>query len=64
MPTGCISRMHPYDCVIADHVLFYCDNLDAVCSEILRVVKARWCVRVQYIQLTAYEGDKRSGAAV
>ena len=28
-----------YDCVIADHVLFYCDNLDAVCSEILRVLK-------------------------
>ncbi len=22
-----------YDCVIADHVLFYCDNLDAVCSK-------------------------------
>ena len=28
-----------YDCVIADHVLFYCDNLDAVCSEIQRVLK-------------------------
>ncbi len=28
-----------YDCVIADHVLFYCENLDAVCSEILRVLK-------------------------
>ena len=28
-----------YDCVIADHVLFYCDNLDAECSEILRVLK-------------------------
>lgn len=28
-----------FDCVIANHVLFYCDDLDAVCSEIYRVLK-------------------------
>lgn len=28
-----------FDCVVADHVLFYCDDLDEVCSEICRVLK-------------------------
>lgn len=28
-----------FDCVIANHVLFYCDDLDMVCSEIYRVLK-------------------------
>ncbi len=28
-----------FDCVIANHVLFYCDDLDKVCTEIYRVLK-------------------------
>ncbi len=28
-----------FDCVIANHVLFYCDDLDRVCTEIYRVLK-------------------------
>lgn len=28
-----------FDCVIANHVLFYCQNLDEVCGEIYRVLK-------------------------
>ena len=28
-----------YDLVIANHVLFYCDNLENVCKEVRRVLK-------------------------
>lgn len=28
-----------FDRVIANHVLFYCDNLDMVCSEVYRVLR-------------------------
>ena len=30
---------HSFDLVIADHVLFYCEDLQKVCSEVLRVLK-------------------------
>ena len=47
-----------YDCIIANHVMFYCDNIDKAFGEIQKGSKTRWNIYMCYIWFTPYAGNK------
>ena len=52
------AKDESYDLVIANHVLFYCKNVNKALDEIVRVLKPGGSACVQYIWQQAYAGDK------
>ena len=48
-----------FDLVIANHVLFYCDDIQGVCREVRRVLKRRRALHLQYLRQQAYAGGER-----
>ena len=43
-----------FDLVIANHVLFYCDDIPAVCREAARISASRWNLYLQYLRKTSH----------
>ena len=50
-----------FDVVIANHVLFYCDDLDMVCREIKRVLKPGGTFICSTYSDETHERNKRAG---
>ena len=46
-----------FDLVLANHVLFYCEDVDTAIEEIARVLKPGGIIFVQHLRQGTYEGN-------
>lgn len=53
-----------FDVVIANHMLFYCEDLEKVFSENSTCIEAWWKNDLQYLQQQAHAGGQQIGAGV